>query len=121
MAKRSTRLVNAPEKTTPENVINPLDPYNITPRLQKWISELIEMREDMDARTQVSAISAIGRLQVMFIKLREEGGGGVATGTEVKRFEQYFKTNAKSRRKGVAGKSTAAVAALEHDDESDMD
>ena len=117
MAKRSMKLVNEPDGY----VINPLDPHNINPRLQEWISELIEKRDDMSVREEIAAIAAIGRLQVLFIKLREEGGGGVATGTEVKRFEQYFKTNAKSRRKGVAGKSTAAVAALEHDDESDMD
>ena len=96
--------------------LNPLDPHNINPRLQAWISEIIEMRQDMNAREQIAAIAAIGRLQVLFIKLREETGGGLTTGTEVKRFAKAFATNASRERKNLARSSTAAVAALEYDD-----
>jgi hypothetical protein len=101
-----------------EDILNPLDPYNINPRLQAWVSELIERREEMDMNQQVRAISAIGRIQIMYIKLREEGGGGYATGTEVKRFAEAFAANATDKRK-INRRSTAAIAELEYDDGPD--
>ena len=126
MAKRSTK-----SEAEPEVYINPLDPHNVTPRLQQWISELIEKRDNMSVREEIAAIAAIGRLQVMFVTLREEQGGGVATGTEVKRFAKAFAANADRGRKGAAGKSngklkpsalesTAAVAASQYDDELEL-
>ena len=114
------KLVNEPDGY----VINPLDPHNINPRLQEWISELIEKRDDMSVREEIAAIAAIGRLQVLFIKLREEGGGGVSTGTAVKQFERFFKDNATRasiahKRKGAARRSSAAIAELGYDEPDD--
>jgi hypothetical protein len=110
-------LVNAPEACEPH--INPLDPLNINPRLQAWVSELIERRDDMSVTEQIRAIAAIARLQVNYVALRKEAGGGYATGTEVKRFAQAFASHAR-KRKNLAG--SAAYAEFEYDgDDSDLE
>jgi hypothetical protein len=101
--------------------LNPLDPHNINPRLQAWLSELIEARDEMSLTEQIRAISAIGRIQAIYVGLRKEAGGGYATGTEVKRFAKAFEQNAKGGRKSYARSSSAAVAALAYDDDDGSD
>lgn len=117
--------MNGSHKEQDGSGFDPVDPLNIQPRLQQWVSELIEAREDMTMGEQIRAIAAISRLMVNNVALRKETGGGGATGTEVKRFAKAFAANADRRRKNLAG--SAAYAALqfdddgEHDDDSDME
>jgi hypothetical protein len=112
------KLVNAPKKSDPpdepELQLDPLDPLSINPRLQQWVSELIEAREDMSIGEQIRAIAAIARLQVNYIALRKEAGGGYATGTEVKRFAKAFAKNA------IRGRQSN-TRALTHDDDPELD
>ena len=115
MAKQSTKSASEVEYH-----INPLDPHNINPRIQQWISELIEKRDSMTVSEEIRALAAIARIQVNFITLREESGGGLATGTEVKRFAEAFAANAKSRGKNISGSAKLAALAFD-DDDSDSD
>lgn len=100
--------------------IQPLDPLNINARLQLWVSELIENRADMTTAEQVRAIAAIGRIQYVFMKLREEKFEPVNTGTAVKRYEKAFASNAARRRKAVARKSGTLPAILEDADDLEL-
>lgn len=94
-----------------------LDPLNINPRLQAWISELIDNRDDMTVSEQVRAVAAIARIQYLFMKLREEKSEPVNTGVAVKQYEKAFQANATRRRKKLTGSTTAVLTTIRDDDD----
>lgn len=96
-------------------IINQADPKNVNGRLYDAISILLDNFEDMTVREQVATVAAIARIQVLFIKLREERdepkSEPARDGIEVKRFAKAFAANANRRRKSVSRKNTAIATA----------
>lgn len=94
-----------------------LDPKNVNGRLYNAISTLLDNFDDMSVREQVATVAAIARIQVLFIKLREEKIESANAGTAVKRYEKAFEANAARKRKRVAGSVDRTLAAIRDDDE----
>jgi hypothetical protein len=93
--------------------VHTLDPKNVNGRLYDCISILLDNFQEMTVSEQVRTVAAIARIQVLFIKLREDGGVATNTGTTVKKYAKAFEANAARRRKRVAG-AGAALAAIEN-------
>lgn len=87
---------------------NPNDPKNINGRLYDAVSTLLDNFQDMTVREQVTAVSAIARIQVLFMKIREDPSVPSSTGTTVKRYAKAFASNA-NKRKGVTGSDVAGL------------
>ena len=94
-----------------------LDPKNVNGRLYDAMSKLLDNFEDMTVREQVATVAAIARIQVLFIKLREEKSEPANVGTAVKRYEKAFQANATGRRKKITGSVAATLAAVRDDDD----
>lgn len=106
--------INADEqRMTPEE----LDPKNLNGRLYDAMSTLLDHFDDMNVREQVATIAAIARIQVAFIKIREDTYVPGSSGAAVKRYEKAFAANANRQRGKVAGSgATAALNDLSDDD-----
>ena len=109
----------------PKNVaaLNPFDPENINARLYHQVSLLLGQLEQKGARTdeitireRIAALTAIGRLQIVFAALRKGRTNDPGRGATARKYESAF-THAGGRRKADAGSAaTAAAADLEPDD-----
>ena len=100
---------------------NPYDPLDVNGRLYQAMSTLLDEFDDLTSREKVLAISAIARIQVMFMKLREEPGVNTNTGSKVRQYEEAFKTNATRSRKRIKRRTDDVdiVAALEQFDDNE--
>lgn len=92
---------------------SPLDPLDVNGRLYTAMSTLLDNFDDMSPREQVLAISAIARIQVLFMKIREEPGASPNTGSAVRKYEQAFKENAARSRKRLKPRTDDIIAAIE--------
>lgn len=92
------------------------DPLNVNGRLYRAMSTLLDTFEEMTVREQVATVSAIARIQVLFIKLREEKYDTGSAGTALKRYEKAFAANAARRRKGVSRSSIDGLLIDDSDD-----
>lgn len=87
------------KKTTPRQLPSPAptpaDPLNVNARLYRQISVLLEQMEDPDVnkkltiRERIAALTAIGRIQVLFVGLRKEKSN-VGSGSSVKKYTGAF-------------------------------
>jgi hypothetical protein len=99
MARKAVSKVVKLQVTNP----TPADPLNVNARLYRQISVLLEQMEDPDAgkkltvRERIAALTAIGRIQVLFVGLRKEKNN-VGSGSSVKKYSGAFaKPDAASR------------------------
>lgn len=88
---------------------SPNDPKNLNGRLYDAMCDLLDEWGDMDVREKVATIAAIARIQVQFIKIREDHHVPGASGTAVKRYEKAFAANAARKRGKVTGSATIAL------------
>jgi hypothetical protein len=99
-----------------------LDPLNVNGRLYHAISSLLDDFPDMSIREQIATVTAISRIQVTFIKLREEKVEPPNVGAAVKRYETAFAKNANRKRKAIAGNGKSSVVPiLDEDDRDDLE
>lgn len=78
------------------------DPKNLNGRLYDAMSRLLDTFDDMTVREQVATVSAIARIQMTWIKIRENANATANSGTTVKRYEKAFAANATRKRKPLA-------------------
>lgn len=87
----------------PSPAPTPADPLNVNARLYRQISVLLEQMEDKDAdekltiRERIAALTAIGRIQVIFAGLRKEQSN-VGSGSSAKKYEGAFVQQNATRR-----------------------
>jgi hypothetical protein len=98
------------------------DKFRINDRLLSQIDKLLEQLETkggdkITMRERVTALIAIGRLQIMFVGLRKEKMPDESTGSSVRKYASAF-ANAPRRRKG-GGDGAAALA--DADDSGGLD
>lgn len=109
-----------------------IDPLQVNARLYMQISELLNQLETMSGltiRERVAALTAIGRVQVLFVGLRKEKiDYGPGAGSAVRKYATAFSKDDPGRRKAIAGPKPAADpepedwferAALADDDDPD--
>jgi hypothetical protein len=100
-----------------------LDPLNVNGRLYEACSKVLdEIKSDRDltVRDRIAAITAVGRVQVMFMGLRKESGNDADAGSAVRKYAKAF--DATGKRKEGTRPSPAADDDAEYsfaDDESD--
>jgi hypothetical protein len=118
VAKKIKPLINAEEA---QAIAEQADPKNVNGRLYDAMSTLLDSFHDMNVREQVATIAAIARIQVAFIKLRDEsyGSGAIYSGTAVKRYEKAFAANAARRRH--VGTRNGDVPLLETLDDDELE
>lgn len=94
MAKKAvSKVVRLPQLPNPAPT--PADPLNVNARLYQQISVLLEQMEDKNAdkkltiRERIAALTAIGRIQVLFVGLRKERSS-VGSGASVKKYTGAF-------------------------------
>lgn len=95
-----------------------LDPLNVNVRLYNQVSEILHELEhgpNITLKERVTALVAIGRIQVLFTTLRKEKLSDPGTGSTIRKYAAAFKANDARGRKKIAG----AVAALAVADESE--
>lgn len=95
-----------------------LDPLNVNVRLYNQVSEILHELEhgpNITLKERITALVAIGRIQVLFTTLRKERISDPGTGSTIRKYAAAFKANDARGRKKIAG----AVAALAVADESE--
>ena len=96
----------------------------ISARLKKRMVHLLDMLEKhADSFTipqEISAMIALGRLQVMFVALRKEDRSDGRSGSAIRKYSTAFaKKNAAGRGKSGIGLATAELADALADDAED--
>lgn len=87
------------------------DPHNVRGRLYDQVAKVLDElerkpkrgEEPIGLKERVSALTAIGRLEVIFVGLRKEDTGGRASGSAVRKYANAFQQNAARRGAHVAG------------------
>lgn len=108
-------------------VAHPLDPLDVNQRLYRQIARLLDDLEDADNKLRVtlpqriSAMIAIGRIQVIFKGLRAESHEPDNVGSAVKRYARTFKKNAARGRTAYSGRRRAQVVDIDDADAGDDD
>ena len=92
---------------------SPLDPEDVNGRLYSAMSMMLDDFDDLDVRERVAVISAIARIQVLMMKIREEPGAVASSGSKVREYEEAFKANATRSTKRIKRRTTDIVAALD--------
>lgn len=90
-----------------------LDPHNINARLQNQVSELLRQLEEgehVTLRERYMSLTAIGRIQVMFVSLRKEKADEPDRGSAVRKYAAAFEANDARRRTARAGSIEAVRA-----------
>jgi hypothetical protein len=101
--------------------LNPFDPLDINRRLYTQVSVLLEQLEDSDKkekialRERIAALTAIGRLQVVFASLRKGSTDDDNRGSSVRQYTGAF-ANAASGRTAHSRSGPADVSDVEGDD-----
>jgi hypothetical protein len=108
-----------------------MDPQNVNARLYRQLTILLDQMErqelTMTFSQRLSALIAVGRIQIMFMSLRKEGKDDDA-GTAARAAAEAFRANAAGRRTAVPRSNRrdsaadasllAAISGDEDDDES---
>ena len=86
---------------------NALDPSNINSRLYAQLARLLDELEDADARNEItypqriSALIAIGRLQVIFANLRK-GAFTLGSGSKIAQYSAAFQKATHESSRGIS-------------------
>jgi hypothetical protein len=86
--------------------LNAFDPDQVNARLYKQVSVLLKQLEtegeELPIKERIAAMMAIGRLQDLFGKMRK-GQGDVGAGSNVRKYEGTFASNAGRGRENGGG------------------
>lgn len=87
------------------------DPLNVNSRLYKQVSKLLDQlenkAEELTIRERIAALVAIGRVQTIFITLRNEHRESEHAGSAVRKYADAFKAqNAGPKRKKATGRGS---------------
>jgi hypothetical protein len=81
------------------------DPLQVNARLYNQVSELLEQLETgehVTLRERFQALTAIARIQYVFVSLRKEKVANVDAGSSVRKYAEEFQQNAARGRKKIA-------------------
>jgi hypothetical protein len=118
MAKSKPQPVAFP----PEN----LDPFRINARLLNQISKLLDQLEDphnaaeITIPQRINALIAVGRVQIMFDRLRKASDDRSNSGAAVRKYAQAFQANA-ARGRAAFTRPGAEPAGVDEDDPDYLD
>ena len=97
------------KKATPDRT----DPLQVNARLYNQVSELLaqlETAEHVTLRERFQALTAIARIQYLFVGLRKEKVADVDAGSAVSKYAKTFKQDAARGRKKIARPTARARA-----------
>lgn len=77
---------------------------------------LLNQFHEMDVRERIATISAVARIEVVLLKLKEATYAPDRSGSTVRRYEKAFAANAARKRKALTGAAIALVEDLDDDE-----
>jgi hypothetical protein len=107
--------MNKPVKPPPVRTKKTNDPKSINSRLYNQVAVLLDQLEapvidgpKITLKERITALIAIGRLQVMFVGLRKEKADEPERGSSVRKYAEAFAANDARRGKDRGGPAPAA-------------